>query len=132
MASKERKQWEANNLKPGEVNAGVVFGQNGEPDYILIVLADRLSNTIQAKSAAAWANAVGGELPSVSGLCAIRANTGLLGERPLVEWSASSDSPIASSEHYKKDIVCMWRSGLISIQPSSECMAFAVRKVFLN
>lgn len=50
------------NLRPGEVYAGILLGKNGEPDYHLILLPGEKSN-INWNKAKEWASSIGGQLP---------------------------------------------------------------------
>lgn len=58
-----KQQWIAENLKEGEVYAGLILGQNDEPDHHLILLPGQASD-IDWKSAGTWAKQQGGELPT--------------------------------------------------------------------
>ena len=51
------------NLKEGELYAGIVLGQNGEGDYHLILLPDE-TKKLNWNDAMAWAVSVGGSLPN--------------------------------------------------------------------
>ncbi|MBS1170597.1 MAG: hypothetical protein H6R01_1515 [Burkholderiaceae bacterium] len=57
-----RAQWESENLKSGEIYAGLILGKNG-PDHHLILLPGEAENLTFAQ-ANEWAKEAGGELPS--------------------------------------------------------------------
>lgn len=57
-----KAQFLKDNLRPGEVYAGLLLGQNGEKDYHLILLPQTVPSTTWQK-AKAWAKGVGGSLP---------------------------------------------------------------------
>ncbi len=49
-------------LKPGELYAGILLGQNGKPDqHIILLPGDESKNW---KDATAWAESIGGSLPT--------------------------------------------------------------------
>lgn len=49
-------------LKPGELYAGILLGQNGEPDqHIILLPGDECKNW---QDATAWAESIGGSLPT--------------------------------------------------------------------
>ena len=52
------------NLRPGEVYAGLILGKNDEPDYHLFLLADTPSDKLNWGDAKKWAESVNGELPT--------------------------------------------------------------------
>lgn len=58
-----KQQWITENLKAGEVYAGLILGQNGEPDHHLILLPGQATD-VDWKSAGTWAKQQGGELPT--------------------------------------------------------------------
>jgi hypothetical protein len=63
MTSAESKaQFLADNLKPGEIYAGLILGKNGEPDHHLVLLSGETSASWP--KAKAWATEQGGELPT--------------------------------------------------------------------
>ena len=58
-----KAEWLRNNLKKGETYAGLILGQNGQPDHHLVLIkgeADKLT----WKEAIAWAKKAGGALPT--------------------------------------------------------------------
>ncbi len=50
------------NLRPGEVYVGLILGQDGQPDYHLVLLPGELDSTNWA-DANTWAAGLGGQLP---------------------------------------------------------------------
>ena len=57
------KLWIKQNLKEGEIYAGIVLGKNGQPDHHLILLA-ATTQPLNWEAAKTWAISVGGELPT--------------------------------------------------------------------
>jgi hypothetical protein len=58
-----KAQFLQQNLKPGEVYAGLILGQNGEADYHLILLPGEAQSVTWAK-AKVFAEKAGGALPN--------------------------------------------------------------------
>lgn len=58
-----KAQWIKENLRPGELYAGLILGKAGEPDYHLILLYGEAQG-INWKDAHEWAAEAGGELPT--------------------------------------------------------------------
>lgn len=52
------------NLRPGEIYAGLILGKNDEPDYHLFLLADKPDDKLNWDNAKKWATSVNGELPT--------------------------------------------------------------------
>ena len=61
------------NLKAGEHYAGLLLGKNGEPDQHLVVVAVNDTEATWAKQTA-WAQSLGGEMPTRRELNLLRAN----------------------------------------------------------
>ena len=57
-----KAQWIKENLKPGEVYAGLILGKGGAPDHHLILLPGETSANF--KDAETWAKNAGGSLPT--------------------------------------------------------------------
>lgn len=57
-----KAEWLRNNLKDGEIYAGIILGQNGEPDHHLVLLPGE--DNLNWKAAQTWAKKQGGELPT--------------------------------------------------------------------
>jgi hypothetical protein len=57
-----KEQFLKDNLKAGEVYAGIVLGEAGEPDYHLVLLPGESAGTWE--KAKAFAHEAGGELPT--------------------------------------------------------------------
>lgn len=51
-----------NNLKKGEIYAGLILGQNGEADHHMVLMPG--DENLDWKAAVAWAKKHGGELPT--------------------------------------------------------------------
>jgi hypothetical protein len=60
--AESKAQFLADNLKPGEIYAGLILGQNGAPDHHLVLLPGETSAAWP--KAKAWAKEQGGELPT--------------------------------------------------------------------
>jgi len=58
-----KEQFLKENQKAGEVYAGMILGQNGEPDYHLFIIPGEAKGVTWAK-AKEWAKKAGGELPN--------------------------------------------------------------------
>jgi hypothetical protein len=64
MTTKNHKaQWLRDNLKKGEVYAGLMLGKDGAPDHHLIALPGDAEG-LTFEQAQAWAKKQGGELPT--------------------------------------------------------------------
>ena len=64
MTTKSHKaQWLRDNLKKGEVYAGLILGKDGAPDHHLIIIPGEIEKATFAE-AQKWAKKQGGELPS--------------------------------------------------------------------
>ena len=61
-----KAQWMQENLKPGEIYAGLILGKDGQPDHHLFLLEAKPANKLNWEAAKAWAASVGGELPTRS------------------------------------------------------------------
>ena len=58
-----KAQFIKENLKAGELLAGLILGKNGEPDYHLVLLPGQAID-VNHKDATNWAKKAGGELPT--------------------------------------------------------------------
>jgi hypothetical protein len=58
-----KQQWIAENLKPGEEYAGIIFGEYGDRDHHLVLLPHRVED-VPWKEAMAWARTIGVNLPT--------------------------------------------------------------------
>ncbi|MFZ6755790.1 DUF1566 domain-containing protein [Undibacterium sp. Ji50W] len=59
-----KAQFLAENLKPGEIYAGLILGKDGQPDYHLALLPAKPDDKLNWEAAKAWAESVGGDLPT--------------------------------------------------------------------
>ena len=59
-----KAQWMQENLKPGEIYAGLILGKEGQPDHHLFLLAAKPGRQLKWEDAKIWAESVGGELPT--------------------------------------------------------------------
>jgi hypothetical protein len=62
-AAADKARWIAENLKEGELYAGLILGADGEPDHHLILLPGAAEDVTWA-AAKEFATSVGGELPT--------------------------------------------------------------------
>ena len=58
-----KQQWIAENLKTGELYAGLILGKDGSQDFHLILLPGQ-ANDVTWPDATKWAQTIGGELPT--------------------------------------------------------------------
>ena len=90
-----KAQFIKENLKAGELLAGLILGKNGEPDYHLVLLPGQ-ANDVTWKDAKAWAKKIGGELPTRREQSLLFAN-----QREAFEarwyWSAELYAPASGS-----------------------------------
>ena len=64
MTTKSHKaQWLRDNQKPGEVYAGLILGEKGEPDHHLFVMPGEAKG-VTFQQAQEWAKKQGGDLPT--------------------------------------------------------------------
>jgi hypothetical protein len=63
------------NLKAGEIYAGLILGTNGAPDYHLFLLAAKPADKLNWADAMKWAASVGGDLPTRQEQSLLFANT---------------------------------------------------------
>ena len=61
--SQAKAQWIKENLKAGEIYAGIILGKDGAPDQHLILLPGQ-ANDVSFADAGKWAKKAGGELPT--------------------------------------------------------------------
>lgn len=59
-----KAQFLAENLKQGEIYAGLILGKDGQPDYHLALLPAKTSK-LSWNDAKKWAESVGGDLPNL-------------------------------------------------------------------
>ena len=62
------------NLKQGEIYAGLILGKNGERDYHLVLLAAKPDKDLNWQAALDWAKSVGGFLPTLNEQSLLSAN----------------------------------------------------------
>lgn len=55
---------QATTLKTGEFDAGIIFGNNGEQDYHLILLPDQPTTQLKFSAANEWAKSLDADLPN--------------------------------------------------------------------
>ncbi|BBB59903.1 hypothetical protein UNDKW_1630 [Undibacterium sp. KW1] len=86
-----KAQWMQENLKPGEIYAGLILGKDGQPDHHLFLLEAKPANKLNWEAAKAWASSVGGELPTRSEQSLLFANAKEQFE-PYYYWSGEQDA----------------------------------------
>lgn len=111
-------------LRPGERYAGIVLDDNGKPSHHLIHLPGN-SDKASWDDQKAWAESIGGELPTRREQSLLFAN--LCGFKAAAYWSA---------ETHAEDSSCAWYqsfyTGFQDDDPkSAELRAVAVRRVFV-
>ncbi|HEY0062498.1 MAG TPA: DUF1566 domain-containing protein, partial [Telluria sp.] len=98
-----KQLWISQNLRAGEVYAGIVLGQDGKPDHHLILLAPEATDVTWAK-AKDFAKKAGGELPTRSEQALLYAN---LKKEFQPRWYWSCEQHAASSD-------CAWGQGFLN------------------
>lgn len=122
-----KAQWMQENLKPGEIYAGLILGKEGQPDHHLFLLEAKPANKLNWEAAKTWATSVGGELPTRSEQSLLFANCGQEFE-PYWYWSGEQDAGNPS---------CAWMQnfyvgGQDGYRKSYECRARAVRRLIIE
>ena len=69
-----KAQFLAENLKDGEIYAGIILGKGGEPDHHLVLLPAKPEKALNWSDAVAWAKSLGGDLPTRSEQALLFAN----------------------------------------------------------
>lgn len=111
-------------LEPGERYAGIVLDANGKPSHHLILLPG-YSNRASWADKKAWAESIGGELPTRREQSLLFAN--LLGFREDWYWSAETHTENSSYAWYQE-----FFDGIQgSYHKSEKLRAVAVRRVFV-
>ena len=59
-----KEQFLAENIKPGEIYAGLILGKDRRPDYHLVLLPAKPEKNMNWNDAMQWAKSVGGDLPT--------------------------------------------------------------------
>lgn len=95
IAFSPKQQFLAENLKPGEAYAGLILGQNGEPDYHLILLPGE-AERVTWQEAKEWAKKAGGDLPTRREQRVLFANAK---EHFKPEWYWSSEQHASYSDY---------------------------------
>ena len=111
-------------LRPGERYAGIVLDDNGKPSHRLILLPGD-SNQASWDDQKAWAESIGGELPTRREQSLLFAN--LCGFEAAAYWSAETyaeDSSYAWYQYFDDGYQGNFRKG-------EELRAVAVRRVFV-
>jgi hypothetical protein len=123
-----KAQWIQENLKTGELYAGIILGKNGEKDYHLVLLPDLPKRTFNWDGAFIWSTkVVGGDLPTRREQSLLYAN---LKETFEAVWYWSGEQDKAHSGY-------AWMQGFgngaqNNYRKSFECRARAVRRIYIE
>lgn len=93
--STAKAAWIAENLKAGELYAGILLGKNGQPDQHIILLPGEAEG-VKWIAAKEWAEKVGGELPTRREQALLFAN---LKEAFQPRWYWSGEQHAADSDY---------------------------------
>jgi hypothetical protein len=121
-----KTQWIAENLKPGEIYAGIILGQNGENDYHLVVLPGRDNKRMNWSTAMKAAKADGGDLPTRRELRVLWANVKHLFQDAWY-WSNEQNAGYADGA-WIQDFTDGYQ---LSFHKSNEYRARAVRRILI-
>jgi hypothetical protein len=91
-----KEQFLLQNKKEGEIYAGLILGKNGAPDHHVFLLAARPERKADWNACMAWAQSVGGDLPTRNEQSLLFANAGEHFERSWY-WS---NTPYAGNSDY--------------------------------
>ena len=124
--SQAKAQWIKENLKAGEIYAGIILGKDGAPDQHLILLPGQ-ANDVSFADAGKWAKKAGGELPTRREQSLLFANCKDLFDQRAY-WS---------SEQHSADPVYAWFQTFYvgsqgSYPKSDELRARAVRRLIIE
>lgn len=113
------------NLQPGEIYAGIVLGQNGASDHHLFLLPAK-TEPLTWDKAVAWAESVGGTLPTRQEQAILYGN---LKNEFEPRWHWSNEQHADSSD-------CAWMQYFSygyqsNNHKSGECRARAVRRLLI-
>ena len=115
--------WMQENLKAGEIYAGLILGKKGQPDYHLFLLPEK-TNKLDWNTAMTWAASISGYLPSRCEQSLLIANCKEEFEG-YYYWSSEQDADYAWMQHfyYGNQDYC---------HKSNEYRARAVRRIILE
>lgn len=112
-------------LKPGELYAGILLGQNGEPDQHIILLPGE--QPLNWEGATAWAKSIGGCLPTRREQPLLFAN---LKDQFKKDWYWSSET---HSTHTSLAWYQTFNNGSQGSYPKNlSCRARAVRRLIIG
>lgn len=121
-----KAQWIKENLKTGELYAGIVLGKEGAPDHHLILLSGE-AEKLKFDAANKWATKVGGELPTRPEQALLYAN--LKEEfKPAWYWSGTQHAAYSHYAWYQS----FYYGGQVSSSKSAELCARAVRRIYIG
>lgn len=115
------------NLKEGEIYAGLILGKNGERDYHLVLLAAKLNKKVNWQAALDWAKSVGGYVPDRREARLLAINSPDSFDEDTRYWTST---PHESS-------VCAWVQGFVGDnqylnRKSYEHSVRAVRRIYIE
>jgi hypothetical protein len=121
-----KAQFLAENLKDGEIYAGLILGEEGQPDYHLALLPAKPENRLNWSNALAWAASVGGDLPTRNEQSLLFANCKV---HFVANWYWSNAQDAANPGYAW---VQHFNDGGQDHEPKShECRARAVRRILI-
>lgn len=124
-----KEQFLKENLKPGEIYAGLVLGQNGAPDYHLVLLSEQ-AEKINWKDALNWAEIVKGSLPTRQEQSILFGN--LKHEFECKEYWSCEQQADHSEYAWLQHFYHAYHGYQLSTHKSNECRARAVRRIYLE
>lgn len=115
------------NLKSGEIYAGLILGKDGELDYHLALLPAKSDKDLNWNDAMAWAKTTGGDLPTRREQSLLFANCQ---EHFEQRWHWSN-------AQHADDSVCAWLQDFYDgfqdcYRKSCEARARAVRRIYIK
>lgn len=127
MTTKHHKaQWLRDNLKTGEVYAGLILGQDGAPDYHLIVIPGELEKATFAE-AQKWVKKHGGDLPTRREWGVLFANA-KEAFQPYWYWSGEHSASVACYAWYQY----FDYGDQYDFDVTNHCCARAVRRLIIE
>lgn len=126
MNKEQIAQWKKDNLKEGELWAGIMLGTEGEPDYHLILLPGE-AESLNWDDAKAFAANACGELPTRREQSLLHVN---LKEKFEPDWYWSGEQRAATSGYaWCQDFD---NGSQLNYIKDGKCRARAVRRQFIN
>ena len=121
-----KEQFLAENIKPGEIYAGLILGTYGQPDYHLVLLPEESNKDLNWDEAMAWAKTTGVDLPTRrdQSLLFVNCKTQF---KPEGYWSNEQNAinPVYTWMQYFDD------GDQYNAHKSDEYRALAVRRIYI-